>query len=220
MLLRLSKIDVLVVDDWAMTPLNEAEARDFWESRRPVPSAIAGADVADAGGEVAWSDRRFDGGGRHTGSHRSPRAPDRVEKRFDAEKSATATRAMKPLLGLCSAEGKGPQLPAPSPGPLPRLRRVSLRCAPDGPSVFAIPITLRNNQKASVASLIVGLSSVRHDGDIHSRRAGGLWKTACVLLESRGEPACTNFASLTRDVFRRASTGGMPGFPDEFSDVV
>jgi DNA replication protein DnaC len=30
-LLRLSKIDVLVVDDWAMTPLSENEARDFWE---------------------------------------------------------------------------------------------------------------------------------------------------------------------------------------------
>jgi DNA replication protein DnaC len=31
MLLRLSRMDVLVVDDWAMTPLSEAEARDFWE---------------------------------------------------------------------------------------------------------------------------------------------------------------------------------------------
>ena len=31
LLLRLSKIDVLVVDDWAMTPLSEAESRDFWE---------------------------------------------------------------------------------------------------------------------------------------------------------------------------------------------
>ena len=31
LLLRLSRIDVLVVDDWAMTPLSEAEARDFWE---------------------------------------------------------------------------------------------------------------------------------------------------------------------------------------------
>ena len=39
MLLRLSKIDVLVVDDWAMTPvddwamtpLSETERRDFWE---------------------------------------------------------------------------------------------------------------------------------------------------------------------------------------------
>jgi len=31
LLLRLGKIDVLVVDDWAMSPLNESEARDFWE---------------------------------------------------------------------------------------------------------------------------------------------------------------------------------------------
>jgi DNA replication protein DnaC len=31
LLSRLSKTDVLVVDDWAMTPLSEAEARDFWE---------------------------------------------------------------------------------------------------------------------------------------------------------------------------------------------
>ena len=49
---------------------------------------------------------------------------------------------------------------------------------------------------------------------------GDLWKTAYVFLEPGGEPAGTNFASLTRDVFRRVSTGGMPGFPDEFSDVV
>ena len=31
LLLRLSKVDVVVVDDWAMTPLVDAEARDFWE---------------------------------------------------------------------------------------------------------------------------------------------------------------------------------------------
>lgn len=31
LMLRLSKIDVLVVDDWAMTPLSEAESRDFWK---------------------------------------------------------------------------------------------------------------------------------------------------------------------------------------------
>ena len=30
-LLRLSKVDVLVIDDWAMQPLNENERRDFWE---------------------------------------------------------------------------------------------------------------------------------------------------------------------------------------------
>jgi DNA replication protein DnaC len=31
LLQRLSKIDVLVVDDWAMAPLSETERRDFWE---------------------------------------------------------------------------------------------------------------------------------------------------------------------------------------------
>jgi DNA replication protein DnaC len=31
LLLRLSKTDVLVVDDWAMAPLSETERRDFWE---------------------------------------------------------------------------------------------------------------------------------------------------------------------------------------------
>jgi DNA replication protein DnaC len=31
LLARLARTDVLVVDDWAMTPLAEAERRDFWE---------------------------------------------------------------------------------------------------------------------------------------------------------------------------------------------
>lgn len=31
LLARLARTDVLVVDDWAMTPLTEAERRDFWE---------------------------------------------------------------------------------------------------------------------------------------------------------------------------------------------
>lgn len=31
LLARLSRIDVLVVDDWVMAPLNETERRDFWE---------------------------------------------------------------------------------------------------------------------------------------------------------------------------------------------
>jgi DNA replication protein DnaC len=31
MLVRLSRIDVLVIDDWAMAPLAETERRDFWE---------------------------------------------------------------------------------------------------------------------------------------------------------------------------------------------
>jgi len=31
LLARLSRIDVLVIDDWAMAPLTETERRDFWE---------------------------------------------------------------------------------------------------------------------------------------------------------------------------------------------
>lgn len=31
MFVRLSRIDVLVVDDWAMAPLDEHQRRDFWE---------------------------------------------------------------------------------------------------------------------------------------------------------------------------------------------
>jgi DNA replication protein DnaC len=30
---RLNRIDVLVVDDWAMAPLSEPQRRDFWEIR-------------------------------------------------------------------------------------------------------------------------------------------------------------------------------------------
>jgi DNA replication protein DnaC len=31
LLRRLNRIDVLVVDDWVMVPMSEAERRDFWE---------------------------------------------------------------------------------------------------------------------------------------------------------------------------------------------
>lgn len=31
LLSRLSRIDLLVIDDWAMAPLSEPESRDFWE---------------------------------------------------------------------------------------------------------------------------------------------------------------------------------------------
>src|SRR5436190_5943761 len=31
LLVKLSRIDVLVIDDWAMAPLSETERRDFWE---------------------------------------------------------------------------------------------------------------------------------------------------------------------------------------------
>jgi DNA replication protein DnaC len=64
LLARLARTDVLVVDDWAMSPLSETERRDFWEicedryqtrstiltSQVPVPTwheQIGDATVAD-----------------------------------------------------------------------------------------------------------------------------------------------------------------------------
>jgi len=40
LLTRLSRIDVLVIDDWAMAPLSEPERRDFWEICEEVRSTI------------------------------------------------------------------------------------------------------------------------------------------------------------------------------------
>ncbi len=43
LLARLSQIDVLVIDDWAMVPLSESERRDFWqicEDRYQVRSTV------------------------------------------------------------------------------------------------------------------------------------------------------------------------------------
>jgi DNA replication protein DnaC len=48
LLIRLSRTDVLVVDDWAMSPLNETERRDFWEiceDRYQVRSTILTSQV-------------------------------------------------------------------------------------------------------------------------------------------------------------------------------
>jgi DNA replication protein DnaC len=49
LLSRLSRIDVLVIDDWAMAPLSEPERRDFWEIRGPLPNALDDPHFATAG---------------------------------------------------------------------------------------------------------------------------------------------------------------------------
>jgi DNA replication protein DnaC len=48
LLARLARIDVLVIDDWAMAPLLEPERRDFWqirEDRYQVRSTILTAQL-------------------------------------------------------------------------------------------------------------------------------------------------------------------------------
>jgi DNA replication protein DnaC len=50
LLSRLSRIDVLVIDDWAMAPLSEPERRDFLgDLRGPLPNALDDPHFATAG---------------------------------------------------------------------------------------------------------------------------------------------------------------------------
>ena len=56
LLAKLSRIDVLAIDDWAMAPLSEAERRDFWEiceDRYQVRSTILASQVPVA----KWHDQ-------------------------------------------------------------------------------------------------------------------------------------------------------------------
>jgi DNA replication protein DnaC len=57
-LAKLSRIDVLVIDDWAMAPMSEAERRDFWEiceDRHQVRSNDP--NVATAGPVSRWHEQ-------------------------------------------------------------------------------------------------------------------------------------------------------------------
>ncbi len=61
LLARLSRIDVLVIDDWVMAPLSEPERRDFWEiceDRCQVRSTIP--NFPTAGLTMARAGRRSD----------------------------------------------------------------------------------------------------------------------------------------------------------------
>ncbi len=52
LLARLSRVDVLVIDDWAMAPMSESERRDFWEiceERYQTRSTILTSQVPVAG---------------------------------------------------------------------------------------------------------------------------------------------------------------------------
>ena len=61
LLARLSRIDVLVIDDWAMAPLSEPERRDFWEiceDRYQVRSLILTSQLPVARWHELIGDRR------------------------------------------------------------------------------------------------------------------------------------------------------------------
>jgi DNA replication protein DnaC len=74
LLARLSRIDVLVIDDWVMAPLSEPERRDFWEiceDRYQVRSTILTSQLPVS----RWHEqRRSDAGGRHSRPARAQRS--------------------------------------------------------------------------------------------------------------------------------------------------
>src|ERR1700746_1195312 len=86
LLARLSRIDVLVIDDWAMAPLSEPERRDFWEiceDRYQVRSTILNSQLPvsrwhEQVGDPTLADGILD-------SSDSQRPPHRDAWRLDAE---------------------------------------------------------------------------------------------------------------------------------------
>jgi hypothetical protein len=75
LLAKLSRIDVLVIDDWAMAPLTETERRLLGDLRRPLSDPVDDPDLATARGSLARADRRSHGRRRHprpSGPQRPP----------------------------------------------------------------------------------------------------------------------------------------------------
>ena len=176
MLLRLSRIDVLVVDDWAMTPLSEAEARDFWEiceDRCQTRSLVLTSQMPVAKWHSQIGDSTVAEGILDRIVHRAHR----IELKGDSmRKNPTeASRSVKGRSGLLSAEGKGPQMPAPSPAPIPAATQVSLRFAPDRGSRktdrFLLPFRSLSGRIKKPASLRSDLADrSQENGDRNQRR--------------------------------------------------
>jgi DNA replication protein DnaC len=119
LLARFSRIDVLVIDDWAMVPLAEAERRDFWEigeDRYQTRSTILTSQLP----VTRWHepDRRSHGRRRHPRPLGAQRASPRNAGRLDAQKLSRRADARR---GFGSA-GQGKGLPPLSPHPFLRYR--------------------------------------------------------------------------------------------------
>ena len=85
LLARLSRIDVLVIDDWAMAPLSRTRApRLLGDLRGSLPGALDDPDLATAGLALARTDRRSHAGRRHSRPAGAQRPSHRDAWRFDA----------------------------------------------------------------------------------------------------------------------------------------
>ena len=150
LLAKLSRIDLLVIDDWAMAPLSEPERRDFWEiceDRYQTRSLILTSQLPVA----RWHEQIGDPTVADGILDRLVHNAHRIEMRGDSmrKKRATSPASWRPP-GHCSAErGTGP--PSLSPHPFPGLRpaaSASLRTVSLDEAEHFL-----HNQKASVATL-------------------------------------------------------------------
>lgn len=102
LLLRLSRVDVLVVDDWAMAPLTETERRDFWEiceDRYQARSTVLTSQVPVKG----WHEQIGDATVADGILDRLVHNAHRIELRGDSMRRARAAASS----GKGTSEGKG-----------------------------------------------------------------------------------------------------------------
>lgn len=124
-LYHLGHVDVLIVDDWAMAPLTEAERRDFLEiCDTRYQGALGAAHQPTPGCILACADRRSDDRRFHSRPLGAQRSPYRTPRRIDAPRARQQSRkgsrmSERRLEVFCGIEwGKGAQTPPPRPTPL------------------------------------------------------------------------------------------------------
>jgi len=104
LLARLSRVDVLVINDWAMSSLSEPERRDFWEiceDRYQVRSTILTLQPPLV--TLARADRRSHACRRHPRPAGPQRPPHRDAWRLDAQESREAERIGDKIAGSINA---------------------------------------------------------------------------------------------------------------------
>lgn len=95
LLARFSRIDVLVIDDWAMAPMTETERRDFWEiceERYQTRSTVLTSQVPVAGWHEQIGDPTLADGILDRLVHNAHR----IEMRGESMRKTKTTRTEKP----------------------------------------------------------------------------------------------------------------------------
>ena len=150
LLARLSRVEVLIVDDWAMAPLQDAERRDFWEicdERYQTRSTILTSQLPVARWHEQIGDATIADGILDRLVHNAHRIELRGESMRKARTQETGSQIgnLSPKQRWASpGVGQRKGLQAPS---LP-LHTPSLLA-----TCLTIPITFRHNHLASVAAL-------------------------------------------------------------------